>query len=99
MRATVIDDLANRHCLAPVLAMSGREELPLSEIHRLACGTASRLTVEQHGEHWLSTLLELLQRGGVGHLERRADDQLVFVFARELPTAEEAWERAWRTAS
>jgi hypothetical protein len=49
--------------------------------------------VELHGEHWLPTLLDVLPRGGVGQLERRADG-IVFVFADRLPTPEKAWERA-----
>jgi hypothetical protein len=98
MRADVIDDLANRRNLEPVLAMGAREELSLEEISTLACGHASPLACEKYGEHWLATLLDLLQRGGVGRLERRADDRVVFVFASELPSAEEAWERAWSAA-
>jgi hypothetical protein len=44
----------------------------------------------------LLTVIDLLQRGGVGSLERRADGQVVFVFADldELPSPEEAWERS-----
>jgi hypothetical protein len=91
---TIIDDLANRRHLPEVLALAGEGELPLGRLHRMACGSASRPDVDEFGDYWTRTLVDLLQRGGVGRLERREDGRVVFVFADELPTADDAWERA-----
>jgi hypothetical protein len=92
--STIIDDLANRRDLGEVLAMADEGEIPLWRLRRMAYGSASVVDIERHGEHWLLTLVDLLQRGGIGALERRAGGQVVFVFADSLPTADEAWERS-----
>jgi hypothetical protein len=54
----------------------------------------TRMDIEEYGVRWLETLIDLLERGGVGRLERREDGRVVFVFADELPTAADAWDRA-----
>jgi hypothetical protein len=95
MSSTIFDDVANRRHLPEVLALAGEGELPLEWLRRLANGSASHVDIEEFGEHWLRSLVDLLQRGGVGRLERREDGRLVFVFADELPTADEAWDRAF----
>jgi hypothetical protein len=95
MSSTIIDDVSNRKLLQPVLDMAGEGELRLERLRRLACGSATHADVLEFGDHWTRTLVDLLQRGGVGRLERRADGRVVFVFADELSTADEAWERAF----
>jgi hypothetical protein len=94
--STVFDDLANRRHLSEVLALSGKGELGIGRLRRMATGAASSVDIEKHGDYWLLTLVDLLQRGGVGSLERRTDG-VVFVFADldELPSSpEEAWARS-----
>jgi hypothetical protein len=68
--SSIIDDVANRVYLPKVLAMAGEGELPLQWLRRMACGQASRADVDEYGEHWTRTLVDLLV---VGRLERRAD--------------------------
>jgi hypothetical protein len=92
--SSIIDDLANRRHLPQVLALAGEGELPLEHLRRLACGSATRGDVAEYGAHWTRTLVDLLERGKVGQLERREDGRVVFVFADELPTAAAAWDRA-----
>ena len=58
-------------------------------------GTASSLDMQRHSEHWLRSLVDLLERGGIGQLERKSSGEVAFRFADQLPTAEEAWARAW----
>jgi hypothetical protein len=96
MSTSFIDDLANERHIVDVLewAADGDEAVPLERLRRLACGNATSRDIEQRGEHWTETLLDLLQRGGIGQLERRQDGRIVFVFADPLPTAAEAWRRA-----
>jgi hypothetical protein len=91
-----IDDLANSRHLAEVIewAAAGDEVVPIERLRKLACGTATSHDIEQHGEHWTETLIDLLQRGGVGQLERRADGAIVFAYVQSIPTAAEAWQRA-----
>jgi hypothetical protein len=93
--STIFDDLANRSLLPKVLARAGEGELPLEWLRRLANGSASNVDIEEYGEGWLRSLVDLLERGGIGRLERRADGRIVFVFADELPSADDAWERAF----
>jgi hypothetical protein len=95
--STIFDDLANQRHLAEVLAMADEGELQLSRLRRMAYGSASPVDIEKHGEGWLLTLVDLLQRAGLGSLERRAGGEVVFVFADldELPSSpEEAWQRS-----
>jgi hypothetical protein len=94
MSSTIIDDVANKQHLPQVLAFAGEGELPLERLRGIACGSATRGDVEEYGDDWTRTLVDLLQRGGIGQLERREDGRIVFVFADELPTADEAWDRA-----
>lgn len=96
MTTSFIDDLANEKHIGTALewAAAGDEVIPIERLRELACGTAKPYDVAAHGQHWVETLLDLLQRGGVGQLERRADGQIVFGFADPLPTAAEAWQRA-----
>jgi hypothetical protein len=96
--SSVIDDIANRNLIEPVLSQAAERELSLEWLLELACGQAANNDRERYGRHWLRTLLDLLERGGVGHLERRDREQIVFVFADVPPSAEEAWERAWSAA-
>jgi hypothetical protein len=91
--STIFDDLSNRKHLSQVLAIADEGEISLERLRELAYGTASARDVVVHGEHWLRTLVDLLQRGGIGQLERRADGRIVFVFTGAVPTAEEAWTR------
>jgi hypothetical protein len=93
--SSIIDDVANWRHLAEALALAGEGELPLEQLRRMACGQATRGDVDEYGDHWTRTLVDLLERGGIGRLERRADGSIVFVFADELPTADEAWDRAF----
>jgi hypothetical protein len=90
----IIDDLANKRHLPQVLALAGEGELRLERLRRLACGSAAPGDVEEYGDQWTRSLVDLLQRGGIGRLERREDGRIVFVFADELPTARDAWDRA-----
>ena len=95
MTSTIIDDVANRKHLPEVLALASEGELPLGRLRRLACGTATRATIDELGDRWTMSLVDLLERGGVGRLERRGDGSIVFVFCDELQTAAEAWDRAF----
>jgi hypothetical protein len=97
--STFFDDLANRKHLTQVLARADEGELPLEWLRRLANGSASNVDIEEFGEHWLRTLIDSLERGGIGRLERRESGAIVFVFSEELPTADEAWERVFVTAA
>jgi hypothetical protein len=92
--SSIIDDLANRRYLPQVLALAGEGELSLERLRRLACGSGAPGDVEEYGDQWTMTLVDLLQRGGIGRLERREDGRIVFVFADELPTAPDTWDRA-----
>jgi hypothetical protein len=96
MNVSIIDDIANRRHLSEVLALADKGEIEIRWLRRMAYGAASSIDIARHGEWWLRSLLDLLERGGVGSLERRADGQVVFVFADldELPSPEEAWERS-----
>ena len=96
MTTSFIDDVANWRHIAEVLewAADGYEVVPIERLRELAHGSATAHDIEQYGEHWTETLLDLLQRGGVGWLERRADGRIVFVLADPLPTAAAAWQRA-----
>jgi hypothetical protein len=96
--SSVIDDIANRRLIAPVLARAEERELSIRWLQELACGHAAKDGRERYGQHWLATPIDLLERGGVGHLERRQRGQIVFVFEDVLPSAKEAWERAWAAA-
>lgn len=95
MSSTIIDDLANRRHLSEVLELAGESEIPLERLRRMACGSASRADIDEHGDHWTRTLVDLLQRGGIGRLERREDGVIMFVFADKLPSADGAWDRAF----
>lgn len=97
--SSIIDDVANMRHLPEVLALAGERELPLGRLRRMACGQASRADVDEYGARWTSTLIDLLERGGVGRLERREDGSVVFVFASELPSADEAWDRAFASST
>jgi hypothetical protein len=57
--SSVIDDVANRKLLQPVLDMAGGGELPLERLHRLACGSATSMDVEEFGDHWTRTPIDL----------------------------------------
>jgi hypothetical protein len=94
MNVSIIDDIANRRHLSQVLAMVDEGEIPLWRLCAMVNGTASPTDVERHGEWWLRSLLDLLERGGIGRLERRSSGEVVFVFEDDLPTPEEAWERS-----
>lgn len=78
-----------------MLALADEGELPLERLRRLACGQATRADVDEYGDHWTRTLVDLLQRRGIGRLERRADGSVAFVFVDELPTAVQAWDRTF----
>jgi hypothetical protein len=61
--SSIIDDVANLRHLPEVLALAGEGELPLERLSRIACGSATRADVEQFGEVWTTTLVDLLQVG------------------------------------
>ncbi len=99
VRSTFIDDLANSQELGQALALADKQdELSLAELREMACGNASRPDREQHEEHWLETLIEALERAGVGGLERRADGHIVLAFADDPPTVAEAKARLFATS-
>lgn len=56
-----------------MLARAGEWELSLEWLRELASGNASNPELEAHGEHWLATLIELLERGGVGRAAARRE--------------------------
>lgn len=56
---------------------------------------ANAQDVELRGEGWLRSLVDLAERGGLGHVERDQRGEVVFVFASPLPDAETAWEVAF----
>jgi hypothetical protein len=97
MISTIIDDVANWRHLSEVLELAGEGEIPLERLRRMACGSASRADVDAYGDHWTKTLVDLLQRGGIGRLERRGDGVIMFTFVEpaELPSADEAWDGAF----
>jgi hypothetical protein len=98
--STIVDDVANGVHLEPVLSVAaGRDFVTLSWLREVACGKAEKLAREWHAEYWTETLVDYLQRGGVGRLERRDDGRVVFVFARPLPTAVEVERRVLVTSS
>jgi hypothetical protein len=66
MSSSIIDDLANRRHLPEVLRPRRERELPLERLWRMACGSATRADVDEYGDHWTKTLVDLLQRGGIG---------------------------------
>ena len=53
--------------------MAAEGEVALGRLETLSCGKASTLDREWHAEHWTLTLLDFLQRGRIGRLERRPD--------------------------
>jgi hypothetical protein len=95
-RISACESVAKRKPFETVLAMAAdQEEVSLERLNELASASASAPDREQFGEIWLQSLLDLLERGGVGRLERRSDGRVAFVFASELPSsAEEAWRSA-----
>jgi hypothetical protein len=96
---SVIDDLAGRRDLPAVLdwCRAGRS-IPVSRLRALVCESAGSVDVARYGEHWLRTLLDMLERAGVGHLARDRFGELALVPADELPTTGAAWQaitRSW----
>jgi hypothetical protein len=61
--SSIIDDVANLRHVPEVLALAGEGELPLERLRRIACGSATRADVEQFGDVWTKTLVDLLQVG------------------------------------
>jgi hypothetical protein len=89
----VIDDLANRALLAEVVALARGGPVPLAQLRRLAVGSAEATLVERHGAHWLDTLVDAAERGGIGHLRRDDRGAVALVPRNPVPTPEAAWER------
>jgi hypothetical protein len=98
--STIIDDIASRRDLVTLIgwAQDGRS-IPLARMQELANGVARPVDVERFGSVWLSALIDLAQRAGVGTLERREDGAIRFLPATEPPSAAEAWDRATRSWS
>jgi hypothetical protein len=98
MSETVIDDLAERDNLAVLCewARAGRP-IPLWRLQSLAYRSANTRDRERYGPGWLTALIDLAQRGGVGELERDAGGAVVFRPALEVPSFEDAWRRAIRS--
>ena len=107
-----IDDISNEKHLEVICARAreGRP-IPLSGCGRSRTAPRTGSTsAETHGrkrvrdatpicctmQHWLDTLIDLCERGGVGSLEHREDGAIVFVPAARVPDAAEAWRRATR---
>jgi hypothetical protein len=95
---TVIDDLAERNHLGTLCdwALAGRP-IALRRLQALAYGTANTRDRERYGPGWLAALIDLAQRGGVGHLERSEDGAVVFRPAVDVPSFEDAWRNAMRS--
>jgi hypothetical protein len=97
--STIVDDVANRPLLGRVLAMAGEGELSLDWLRELACGKASTVDRARFAEDWTASLVDYLQRGGVGQLTRCGDGRIVFRFAQPVPTVAEIERRVLETSS
>jgi hypothetical protein len=93
---TVIDDIAERGHLRVLIEWAEDGPIALGRLEELACGDASAVVRERYGAHWLSTLIDLAQRGGVGELERDEDGAVVFRPASVVPNFADAWRQAIR---
>jgi hypothetical protein len=94
----VIDDLANRNALRLVAAWAEEHPdapMPLEQVRRIACGNASTVDTNYYGEQWTKSLISLVQRSGVGCLERDQDGRLRLRFTQPLPDVEAAWSFAY----
>jgi hypothetical protein len=94
------DDLANG-AFVPELVEWAREHgptMPLAEVRRIRCARAAPVDADERGDYMAESLVDLVERMGLGRLVREGDGEVVIRLAEPMPSAralEERWHRAY----